>query len=69
MHVIEMICKIGGGASVALVALSFMYVFIVMIFSRGAPMPPVTMFIGLFGIFAFGGIWIAAKLLIDGSLV
>jgi hypothetical protein len=68
IHVIDMICKILAGCSVVLMALSFMYVCIVIIFEHHTPGPPPTMFMGLFGIFAAGLLYAGTHLLVGDLL-
>ena len=67
MSTIESACKIMGALGIGLVGLSLMWAFLIAMTGH-LPMPPVTLFAGLFAAFASGCFWIAAKLLLDGTL-
>lgn len=69
MEIIETICKIIGGCSILLIAVSFMWVCARAAVTGDVGAPPATMFIGLFGCFAAGGIWAGASLLIRGTII
>lgn len=63
IDIITKICVTGGALSALLVGLSLMYVCLVMVFSSELIGPPRMLFMGLFGIMAFGIIGVAANVL------
>lgn len=69
MNFITEVCKGIGAFSAALVALSLMWVMLKMIFGAdGSEGPPRGLWVGLFGIYIAGFLWIGSNLLLHGTL-
>ena len=68
MKIITIFCQVIAGVSAALIALSMMWVCLYIGFSGKAIGPPATLFIGMFGLYVAGSLWLAGSLLIRGKI-